>query len=126
MIESNFEMTNNIKFAFWLLSIIQLPVPIVLFIFKFMKSKNDLNGFENEDICSNEKNNSTKNRDDYSDLIDMQEENKKSFFEKLKQFPPKAWDYLCKYFDNSLTVFKMTFAIAFMVFLFDGLQVLVK
>ncbi len=120
MLKSKLHMRSKTKYAFWILALMQLPVPIILFIFKMTKSKNFINEFDEKELYKGDLN---KNKDDYNDLVDMDENRNLSFSEKFQQLPFIIWEYLCKYFDNSMPVFKMTALMASMVFLFDGLQV---
>ena len=66
--------------------------------------------------------NSVKNRDEYREYADKAETTS-SFGENLRRILTRIFAYFCNLFDNSLIVFKMTCALAVMVFLFDGLQV---
>ena len=117
MLKSNIEIQNNTKLAFLILSAIQLPVPILLLVFKFIKPENFIFDFEDEAIYEN----NIKNRGEYNEYTDKEE--KTSFTEHLRLFLTKISAYFCNLFDNSLIVFKMTSTLAVMVLIFDGLQV---
>lgn len=121
MIASNVEIKNNTKLTFLILSAIQLPVPIILFVFKLLNSEKFVYDFVENEFCDDE-NRNKKNRNEYDDHTNNSEE-KSSFTENLRQLLINIFDYLCKFFDNSLSVFKMTCTLATMVFIFDGLQV---
>jgi hypothetical protein len=117
IIKSNVKIKNNTKLAFLILSAIQLPVPILLLVFKFIKSEKFIFDFEEKEFYEN----GVKNRDEYREYVDQADTT--SFGENLRRILTRIFAYFCNLFDNSLIVFKMTCALALMVFLFDGLQV---
>lgn len=114
--KSKLHMKSKTKYAFWILALMQLPVPMLLFAFKLSKMRSFNNNEIDHDYLDD-----TKNKNDYNDFSDVNEG--ATIQEKIQKLPSKIFDYLCRYFNNSIPVFKMTALMALMVFLFDGLQV---
>lgn len=93
------QFTSQTKYAFWILALIQLPAPLFLFVF--------MNRFDNLTNDTQLSSDEPKNESDLNEAAD-------SFF---------SADFFKSLFNN-IPVLQMTLLISFLVFLFEGLQVL--
>ena len=107
--------SGRTKYAFWVLAAIQLPVPILLFVFKFTKSNALYFEVDHKAFMTNDQ------IDGQYD--DMSERNAVGFKEKVIDMK----DNLVRRVQDSVKsdnwpVVKMSIYLAMLVFLFDGLQ----
>lgn len=98
LVKGTHHMENKTKYAFWILAIIQLPVPVLLIIFKLFNFADVQQADLHEELKGNE-------------IIDDV-----SFVQKIQNWFKNTFD------SDNLYMVKLTCLLSILVFLFDGLQ----
>lgn len=109
---TNFDSTT--KYAFWILSIIQLPAPIILALSKFSSSEK----FNSINIHADEASNETTTTTSNAETLDG--------YENIDVADNSKLQVTISYFKSifrSAATFQMVLLISILVFLFEGLQV---
>jgi hypothetical protein len=121
VLTSTYHAKSKIKYAFWILAFVQLPVPLCLFLFKIGRFWNDI---VYDEIIDEKIFNTYTSIDDenYDALFDTQECEKSNARLRPEIFT-KIYGYISNVLRNSGVYVKMIVLVALMVFIFDGLQV---